>query len=420
MFRYCFLLIKLLILVSSGAVYSAKLDVAFSQFTESSSNFLHVPDVLNTDDKYQNTINTTTAAFKLDETYTSVVAKLDYSISYINFDDNDFATDLTKNNLAAELTWTIDRGFYYWYMKDSFSQTTIDNNQLLSEENSQDINEFVTGPQLRWNFGNASLDIYSYIRNFDYSETDTDTTSVETMLNWGRKIPGGMFVSLKYTTKYVSYDQSNSPDDYDLSTLGLNFDYKRGVDGFNTFLGATFYNKNDQATESATTSFDYKRQTSRVSNLSLSYSNQVSDLNNALDTYGTPIDGLYFDEKTAINYQRKSELYILDLKYIDQQRSDTDTDNEDNSKTGVISVTRVIGGRSRVVLSYSDQERVVDVSGVAFDYIDNIYTSKLEYQKRFNNKLSMRLYASDLLSKSTAILRQYTDTRIGLMLTIAR
>jgi len=400
----------------SNKSFSFSLDFGFIQSFEKSSNFLKVPDV-QADGQFEETIRTSSVYFKLDEDISYIKSNIDLNISYLDFEKG-LASNVTRNTLSSDLLWVVTKNRYFWYLKDVYSQTRTDATELITETNTQNVNQFMAGPKFVWQVGDSALNLEFYIINYDYSVTDNDTTSVTSNIDWVRKVSGGISLSLRYSTEYISYDSSHTLEDYDKSTLGINFEYKRVANYLNAFLGKTLLNNTDGGT-TTTASLLYTRQLTRYSSLGFNYSNNLSNENDSIDTQGTAISGVFFDKRYSVTYKKNNRGSGYDMKYEEYQKDDYDSVDEDKRVISQIVLFKNLSARSRVSVTYSDTSlQVVDSDDQ--DYEDDAYERKVGYQKLFNNKLTMNLFVSEVLVKSDLYVRQYFDKRIGISFSIAR
>ncbi|MDH5424051.1 MAG: hypothetical protein OEY29_03530 [Gammaproteobacteria bacterium] len=411
-----FLLVSLLLFW--GDLQALVLDAGAKQSYETTSNILKVPeDGSGATVPVEESISITGIYLKVNEDAAGLTANLEININYMDFVNN-YASDVTRSSLKTDANWIIRKGRYSWYLRDTFSQTRIDTSLNFNENNIQDVNELVTGPVFDWEVSGNSLKLSSYVYAYDYSETDNDNSSVITNLIWSRNMSAGKELYLKYTTKVVSYESNSLLNDYDQSTLGVGFKYSKRVDAFDVFFGKSALS-GDAGNDYTTSSFLYKRKTTRLSNISLGYAKTLSDNNNAIDSLGTPLNGVYIEKVSSINYQTNGITTGYDLRLEEKVREDTVEDDEDIRLTKTFTMYINISDKSRLDLSYIDSENQID-SGSLQNYQNNMYTSKLSYIKRLNNKMSFVGFLSEEIVVSTIAQYQYNDKRIGFTFSISR
>jgi len=387
------------------------LDAGVLQTIETRSNLHHVPEDAVVGPR-EEIISTSSVYLKFNEDTSDLKSNVDLNVSYIDFKKNE-SPDVIRNSLKADALWQITRGHYSWFFMDNISQTRVDSLISFSESNTQNVNEFVTGPKLEWDAGNSTIKLNVFLSTYDYSVTADDTTSIVSDFDWIRSVSAGIKMSLKYTAKVVSYDEVDTLSDYDQSTLGLRFEYKKTVDELDVFFGKTILN-NDAGEKYTSTSVNYKKQISRNSSISLSYSNNLSDKNDAIDSLGTSLIGVYIDKKYSIIYQKFNTSSGFNVKYEEERKEQEASTNEEQQRSATVSAYKSISSRSRMNISYSDKYN----SLLGFE--DYTYITSLAYQKKFNNKMSISFFVSEVLLESSDPLRQYTDQRIGLSLSISR
>lgn len=401
-----------------GNLQALVLDAGATQSYETTSNIFKVPDdgsnvVVPTEES----IRISGVYLKANEVAAGLNANLELNINYMDFVNN-IASDVTRSSLKSDANWVIREGRYSWYLRDTFSQTRIDTSLNFNENNIQDVNELVTGPVFEWAVSGNALKLSSYIYSYDYSETDNDNSSVITNLTWSRIIPGGKELYLKYTTKVVSYETNSELNDYDQSTIGLGFKYSKRVDKVDVFLGKSALS-GDSGNDYTTASFLYKRKTTRRSNISLGYKKRLSDNNNAQDSFGTPLTGVYIEKVSSLNYQTSGITTGYDLKYEERIREDSIENDEDVRITKTLTMYMNISAKSRMDLSYIDTQNQID-SGSLQSYENKMYTSKISYVKKLNNKMSFVGFVSEELVVSTISENQYNDKRVGFTFSISR
>ena len=399
---------------------AANYNVSFSHTIENSSNVQLIPNDfidLNLDVDYDDTINSSLIYVNFNEDSSGVKATVNYSINYLDYENN-IASDVTRNNLKSEVLWRITPGYYSWLFVDNFTQTRTDPSLVFSEANTQDVNEFITGPKFEWRVGDSTINLESSIHDYDYSETDNDSSDITTNLRWGKKMPSGMNLYLKYSTKYVTYE-NDALEGYSHSSVGVNFSYQRVTNNLDIFYGRTFLNSDDvDKNEFSNFSITYRRQISRSSFIRLVHTSGLNDQNDSIGSAGTVLNGVFVNTTSSINYNRTSSSLDFDIKFFQQNRKDSDTGSSDAKSGGEISLSRILDPRSQIRLSYKESHDRVNNVLVLYD--DNVVESRLEYSKLFNNKLSLRVYASDIYVESSKSFRGYSDKRVGVTFSISR
>lgn len=399
-------------------VWGLKLNYSFSQSFDNSTNLLKIPDVLY-NDKFENTINITSVNLKIDEQSNDLKSFIKYNVDYMDYGNNDLVNDLTRNNLEAELSWILSPGHYKWFFKDIYTQSRIEPSLLFNETNTQDVNQFITGPELEWKVNSSSIYLDSYIYDYNYSETKNDNKSIVTTLRWNKKISSGMDVFVKYSTKFLTYENEDLFNNYDQSSLVVGYAYKRNTNDLNISYGKIYVDSEDLSQdEFSDVQFNFRRQMSRFSILDLSYSSGISDQNDSIEDAGTVLSGVYEDRVSSVTYHRMSNRFGFDLKLTKREKLDKDKGYSDILEGSAVTLSSLLSPRSQIRLVYNDSKIVAESN--LLNYEDNIYETRLEYSKSFNNKLSLRIYVSDLVSRSTDVFRQYKDERYGVALSFSR
>ena len=406
-------------------VVAVNMDMSFSQSVLNSSNILHLPDNLPEAvlEKSEEVISTSTVNVKLIDDSSRVDTSFDLALNYLDYQE-DIISDTSRATLKASFLWTITPKHYSWLFEDSYTQTQKDPSLVFSEANIQNVNQFVTGPEFEWVIGDSAIHLDSYLTDYNFSETDNDNSSVVSNFKWGKKIPGGMTFDVTYSTKIVSYEKNDIYDDYSQSTAGVDFKYNKKVNSFDVFYGVTKLDKdgsNDDSFTSARATF--KRQMSRQSSITLKHTNKLSDSSGSVDEFGTPLDGVFVDNKTTLAYTRMSSSFGLSMELEEQSKKDTDIFLIDESFNQKIVLTRRLAARSQIQISYSDRRRIFknDPDELATgNYEDNVFESKIEYSKRLSKRMSFKLFVSDLFVKSTDENRQYNDKKTGFTFSVSR
>ena len=411
------LYLMLAIVFFSGEVFALKVNFGVSQSYENTSNPLHVPEIFD-DGSFEDSIVTSSVFLKLKEDSSTLKSTVDLKINYLDYVEN-VSSDLTRSNLKSSFLWFITPGYYSWYLVDNIVQTQIDVSLIVSESNAQDVNEFLTGPRLKWKLGGSKLELNSYINKFTYSETDNDSTNLLTSLLWRNKMPSGIKLDLRYSTKFVTFDEDESLNSYDQSTVGAGLKYEKKTNTIDIFFGKTFLNSDDVSDSTfRNDKISFKRELTRYSSISLLHSNGLSSKDESLSSGDTVLSGVHFSKESIISYKRSSSVFGMELKLSESERNNLDIGTRDYKRANSVDLYRVLGSRSRINFSYKETFNTVDFGSL--DYEDNIYIKSIKYTKKFNNKLSFSAYVSDLSVESDNILRQYTDKKIGLTISIER
>lgn len=415
--RFVFNLMLLVIVMCSENVFAFELNYGVSQSYESTSNPLHIPDVLD-DGSFEDTIMISSLFVKVREESTTLNSAVDFNINYLDYVDN-VISDQTINNLNSTFLWFITPGYYSWYLMDNIVQSQRDTSRFVSDANSQDVNEFLTGPRLEWKIGGSNLKLDAYINTFTYSETDNDSTNLITTLLWSKEMPSGVKLDLKYSTKFVSFDQDDQLNPYDQSTIGASVKYIRKTDSVDVFYGRTFLNSEDVADSAfQNEKITLERNLTRYSSLTLVYSKGLSNRDESLSSGDTVLSGIFINKETVLSYQRSSSVFGLTLKAKQSEKNNLDSGYNDYSRSSEIGLFRVLSANSKLDFSYSETFNSAETA--LSDFEDSIYMNRLTYQKRFNNQLSFSLYVSNLSVESNNVFRQISDKKIGLTIAIVR
>lgn len=404
-------------LIWGARAFAFNVQYGLTHTVESTSNVLLAPDISPLSG-IKDTINTSLFYLNGIENQSSVDVTVDLQLNYLNFGRDDVSRDISRNTLDSELLWTITPRFYSWFLEDNYTQTRINPSLIFNQENTQDVNEFGTGPRFQWYINDTVLNLDTSVYYYDYNETDNDTTNSITRLRWGKKMPSGMSLSLVYSTTFVTYQGASVLNDYNKSALNMNFQYRRNTNDLELAVGKTLLDSEDiSQREFSNVEISYTRQLSRYSNVNLSYTSGLADQNDAIDTGGTSLSNVYENQSSLVSYHKNSSTLGLELEFSEIIRTNNESGYEDYLSIAEITLSRVLAPRSQLLLTYSDSEN--SVKNIA-DYTDNIITQRLEYLKRFNNRFSFRVFVSEVSVTSTTDLREYSDKRIGMGLTITR
>jgi len=424
--RYRYLRI---VLLTSAFVFTdvaaIDLDMSFSQSVFSSSNILHVPE--NSPEQVledsEEVISTSSVSINLNDDSSEVDSSFDLVLNYLDY-QNDIISDTSRASLKSSFLWTITPKHYSWYFEDNYTQTQKDPSLVFSDANVQNVNQFVTGPELEWVVGDSILHLDSYLTDYNFSETDNDNASVVSNFKWGKKMPSGMTFDVTYSTKIVSYEESDKYDDYSQSTAGVNFKYKKKVNSFDIFYGLTELDKDESKDTSFTSArVAFKRQMSRRSSITLNHSNKLSDSSGSVDQFGTPLAGVFVDNKTTFAYTRTSSSFGLTVQLEEQSKKDTDIYLVDESFNQNIVLTRRLAARSQLQISYSDRRHIFKNDpdeSASGNYQDDIFVSKIDYSKRLSKRMSFNIFVSDMFVKSSETGRQYEDKKVGFTFSVSR
>lgn len=414
-----FLTVILMLLASKA--YALKFNFGVSQSYEDISNAVHAPESqVDTApiDFFRDILVISSFFLKFNEESSILKSSVDFKINYLDYVDN-VASDLTRSDLKSTFLWQITPGYYSWYLVENIVHSEKEVSLVVSEENTQDVNEFLTGPRFNWKLGSSTLKLNSYINKYTYSSTDNDTTNLITDLTWRNELSSGAKLDMKYTTKYVSFDRDEIYDSYDQSTIGAGLKYKKNTNSVDIFFGKTFLNSDtviDNVFEDERITLT--RDLTRYSNLSFSYSTGLSSKDEALATGGTVLNGVFISKKSVLTYKRSSDVFGLELKITQSEKSNIDTATVDNKRSDEINFYRILASRSKLVFTFGEIANSVLVG--LDNYEDVTYVKKIRYIKRFNNKLSFSAYLSELDVVSDNANRQFNDKRIGLTISIER
>ena len=418
------------ILLASSFVFTdviaVNMNMSFAQNVLSSSNILHLPDYFPKEalELSEEVISTSTVNIKLVDDSTEVDTSFDLVLNYLDYQEEKFIADTSRATLKASFLWTITPKHYSWYFEESYTQTQKDPLIVSSEANVQNVNQFVTGPEFEWVVGDSMLHLDSYLTDYNFSETDNDNVTVVSTFKWGKKMPSGMTFDVTYSTKIVSYEESDIYNDYSQYTAGVDFKYKKKLNSFDVFYGLTELDKDGSNDDSFTNArLTFKRQMSRSSSFTLNHTNKLSDSSGSLDEFGTPLNDVFVDNKTTLAYTRSSSAFGLSLQLEERSKKDIDEYLVDEGFNQNIVLTRRLAARSQLQISYSDRRRIFKKDPDQFaagNYEDNFYESKVEYSKRLSNRMSFKIFVSDLFVKSTDINRQYNDKKAGFTFSISR
>ena len=410
-------LIVIFLYLIFGNSLALTLNMSANQTFESTSNIYKVSDDASSAvGPLEENINTTAVRINLEEDSAGLMANVELNVNYLDFERN-VSHDVTRISLKSDARWIIRSGRYSWYFRDTLAQTKIDTSLSLNEGNTQDVNELVVGPEFGWGVSGNVIKLDAYLNKYEYSETDNDNSSVTTNLVWSRAMAGGKEVLVKYTTKVLMYDSGDGSEDYDQSTIGIGFKYKKRRDQIDCFLGKSALS-NDGGDQYTTASFFFKRKMSRLSDISMKYSDKLSDNNNAIDVFGTPLSGVFKEKISSMMYQKNNNTSGYIIKYEDTRREDSVTNAEDVKAVSELSMYMSLSVRSKIDLTYSDTNSRIN-TGVAQGYENNLYMSKFSYFKKLNKKVSIQVFFSEEQMMSTVALYQYFDQRVGVSFSIA-
>ena len=410
-------LIIMAVLLYCTPVFALKLSYGVSQAYETTSNPLHLP-VPEDDDTFEDVLAVSSVFLKVKEKTSILKSDVDLKISYLDYAD-DISSDLTRRNLKSSFLWFITPGYYSWYLVDNITQSVKDISLTSSEENTQDVNAFTTGPMLEWKLGNSKLKLNSYISTYTYEETNNDSKNVNSSLTWANELPSGLNLDMSYSTKFVSYDEDQIYSNYDQSTVGVSFKYKKKTNSLDVFFGRTFLNSDDLS-ESVFSQrrIKFKRTLSRFSSLSLEHSGGLSSKEESLIDGDTVLSGLHESLQTSLTYKRVGNVYGGGVKITEIEKKNVDSDALDNKQVGSVDIYRLMSSKSKISFIYGQSMNEVKVGATQYETDET--TKKITYIKLFNNKLSFSIHVSEVNVESENVFRQYTDKRAGITLSIQR
>lgn len=415
------LLVSVILILSAPKAHALKFNFGVSQSYEDISNAAHASEAdvaLAADDFFRDTLVISSLFLKFKEESSILKSTVDFKVNYLDY-VNDVASDLTRNNLKSSFLWEITPGYYSWYLVENIVQSQIDVSLVVSEENTQDVNEFLTGPRFNWQLGSSTLKLNSYINNYTYSSTDNDSTNLVTELIWRNELASGVKLDMKYATRYVSFDRDQIYDSYDQSTIGAGLKYKKNTNNIDIFLGKTFLNSenvDDSVFEDER--IKLTRDLTRYSSLGLLYSNGLSSRDESLSAGGTVLNGVFISKETVLTYKRSSHVFGLEVKITQSERNNVDTATTNDERADEITFYRILASRSKLDFTFGEVTNTVQVG--TENYIDKTYVKKIRYIKRFNNKLSFSAHVSELYVVSDDPNRQFNDKRIGITISIER
>lgn len=415
------LYVTIISMLLASKAYALKFNFGVSQSYEDISNVLHVPDFIvdaAPDDFFRDTLVTSSLFLEFKEDSSVLKSTVDLKVNYLDYVD-DVSSDLTRNDVNSTFLWEITPGYYSWYLVENIVQSQTDVSLVVSEENTQDVNEFLTGPRFNWQLGSSTLKLNSYINNYTYSSTDNDSTSLVTELIWRNELASGVKLDMKYATRYVSFDNDQVYDSYDRSTIGAGLQYQKKTHNIDVFLGKTFLNSenvDDSVFEDERITLT--RNLSRYSSLVFLYSNGLSSRDESLSTGGTFLNGVFFSKETVLTYKRSSDVFGLEVKITQRERNNIDTATTDDTRADEITFYRVLTSRSKLDFTFGEVTNTVQVG--TENHIDTTYVKKVRYIKRFNNKLSFSAHVGELDVVSDDPNRQFNDIRLGITISIER
>lgn len=413
----CWFFVSIISTACSNNVFALKLNYGYSQSYEDTSNATHVADI-NNNGQAEDTIQISTVFMKLKENTTALKSSVELEVNYRDYVNN-ISDDTTQNTLKSEFVWLITPGYYSWYLSENINQTQTDPALPESETNTQEVNTFSTGPKLEWKIGASSLKFDTFINDYIYENTDDDSTSITSSLRWGNVNSSGFKYDLESSTKIVSFKDETIHAPYDQSSLGFNFKYDKQTYAVEVFFGETFLNS-EEVTDTIFESEEVtlKRKLTRYSSVKLSYTNGISDKSDSIASGGTALSGLNISQNTSLSYERASNTFGMSLKYYENEKTAAVNGSSESKVGSQLTLSRILAARSRVEFSYSELVGTIDVGSA--NYEDTTYVTKLSYLKKFNNKISFSLYSSNTENKSTDVLRQYADYRVGVTISIIR
>lgn len=382
---------------------------------ESATNITLVADDQALEENYQTSFLNVT----LVEETGSILANVVSNINYINYETDEVYQDESLNALSAEITWRISPQRYSWYLLDRYSQVEIDSLDDVSVVNRQSVNEFISGPDFRWQFGRAdAVVVNARAHSFDFDEDINDNDRLSSGISWLKYFTNNFIMNLNYDVISTKFRDDVNNTNYDRSNLFIGLNYTRGVSRLIVNAGVTEIIEESavKPVRSELFNLTYSRQISNTSTFGLGYFETILDRSEVLTDGLTVLNGNFKEKNSSITYSRNSSSAQWGGEYHLINRSGLLADETEDERSFLVFINRTVGARTqlnlrveRIKSDYNNQGSIL--------LSDDTEIIGLGFRTRLSPRLNFTIGGEERYRQSDSSIRNYSDNRLRLGLT---
>ncbi len=423
MFRYK--VIKVLIPVFFLPINTNAADVSYSAglLLSQYSNVNRVPNPTDSETSY-----TLIAALTAIEDTANFSMYVDGNVRSINYTKG-LADDRVTGDIVANFVWKISPGQFDWILDDTFTQTSINPLQPNRPSNLQNVNILSTGPDYTIRFSATNNLLFtSRAETYRYESItiNRDNNRGTLSASWTKQMNSRLALSLNDLAEKVDYD-SSAINSFARNDVFLAVNYVSGIHSLDAQYGYTNVKyENIDSIRYGRYLLLVSRQTSRNSNIQISYQDMATDagrqlvqstpgniLNNTTSTLVS--NDIYVDKTSRLQYINAGinagfsiDVYNRDRKYRQQTILDE------------VSQAAIFNGNWRFKqgdsLNYiaSYISRLYDNSSPEREDKDILYT--IRYSHRLRRNFTVGLAAISTERDSTIANFSYEDLTVVLNL----
>jgi len=407
----------LLLLFLPFQSWALNIEVDVGVASEYSDNILLEPVVPGVETTDEN-IHSANINLSVDELTSKIDMQLDLTLNYLDYENN-ILNDEYRNTLSTSIRWVIRPQQYYWNLIDRYRQITINSQEPLSDINSQDVNEIITGPLFRWQVGRGSwLELEIESQNYYYEESLFDNNRLSGRVAYTRQVSPAINLGMHYELLLVEYSDENlSGEDNQQNNLFVDFRYSRALNELVINAGYTeIERENEFAVSTSSTLISYNRQVSRTSSFALRYRDMLTDRSaSVIDNDLTALSTLFYETESSLTMSRAIGSYDWDLVFSEIEREDTATSDSESLTNILLSVTTGLSARSQIELSTSDRNSeitLVSQSPINEDVLEH----RFQYRYLMSRRATLTFDLSQVVRDSEDDNRDFEDNRIMLAL----
>lgn len=170
--------------------------------------------------------------FSLDQASARLQADLIGNLTYHEYLDDTYDSEVL-GNFAGNALFDLVPERFQWMIADNFGQVLADPFQPATPDNRENINYFMTGPNVVLGLGSRTrLRLGARYSMTSYEDTPFDSDSTLGEIELGRTLSSASSISLNARAQQIEYDESLLNADYDQSEAFLRYD----AAGARTFL----------------------------------------------------------------------------------------------------------------------------------------------------------------------------------------
>lgn len=334
----------------------------------------------------------------------------DFSYQTYQFETS---SDSYVGSLFSELLWDISSGMYSWYLFEKYSQIAIKTNEPLTNSNQQNINEFVSGPNLKWQIGRVDwIEFEARLHSFYFENSNTNNERVSGVIRWAKSLSQSMRLSLTYNSIKTDFQDEGNNNNFTQSNVYVGISYQRNLNNFELNLGkASLNEENLPVSNSNYVNIILRRQMTGGSSVNLEYRQDISDASNEIESGLSALVGVFKQKSSSIEYVKEASTVSWGFQFISTKRdNDISTDNEIEDSV-IFNISKIVGVRSNLSLALESKSKEVN-SLIQGGYTDTEYRTALNYNYRINRNLFTMFASESLMRLSTESFREYEDTRI--------